>query len=127
MQQPDWVPATDLALGDRIRYQQKLFDSWARKWTGHKRVIEGTIVALSSRQLTLSTSEGSLVKRLSTIEQGLPERLECSHRQAEVELARLRHQKTKSSISKFDPILKAIAKDDWRDRREAIKAERREG
>ena len=126
MQQPNWVPATALALGDRIRYRQEIWDPWARKRTGHKRVIEETIVAFSPRQLTLSTSEESLVRRLSTIEKGRPERLESSHRQAEVELARPRYRKTNFSIAEFDPVPKAIAKDDCRDRREAMEAEERD-
>ncbi len=75
MPESKWVKAEDLALGDEIRFMQKIWDVKKEAWTGESRQIQGYIVKLNSFEATLSSSsEGLIVKRIKTIENGKPER-----------------------------------------------------
>ena len=88
MQQPNWVPATDLALGDEIRFEQRIWDTRSRAWTGDSQILQGTIIKLTPGQLTLATVDGPLTKRLRTVAKGGPIRLDREDRKPEITLRR---------------------------------------
>src|ERR1019366_586530 len=114
MAESKWVKAEDLALDDEIRFTQKIWDVKKKDWTGESRQIQGFIVELNSVEATLSSSEGLIVKRIKTIENGKPERLERrneSNRQPTVYLTE--RKKTKFCYyPELDPMVRAMAKDD---------------
>jgi hypothetical protein len=68
MPEPKWVKAEDLVLNDEIRFEQEIWDTDKNKWTGRSRQIQGRIVNLGQQKVTLLTSEGLIVKKITTIE-----------------------------------------------------------
>jgi len=87
-QQPKWVPATDLAFFDVIRFRQMIRDR-SKKTPTKYRQIEGRIVYvyISLRQVVLATGGGPLRRAITTIEKGEPQRLEYADRQPLIALA----------------------------------------
>ena len=124
-QPPNWVPATDLAYGDEIRFNQVVWDPSKRNVIGHKQ-IWGSVVHIGPRLVELSTTEGRMKKRLTTIEKGDPQRLERANRKAKVELTRPRLFR-RAAMGKRDVVARAVARDDEREKREAKREEEERG
>jgi hypothetical protein len=114
MPESNWVKAEDLELGDEIRFMQKIWDVKKEDWTGESRQIQGHIVKLDSYEATLSSSEGLIVKRIKTIENGTPERLvgkNEDNRQPTVWL-RAPWKRRYRYNPDLDPMVQSIAMDD---------------
>lgn len=120
-QPPNWVPATDLAYGDEIRFNQAVWDPPKRNVIGHKQIL-GSVLRIGPRLVELSTSEGRIKKRLTTIEKGDPERLERADREPRVELTPPRPWRSTAS-GKRCGVTRAIARDEARERRQEKREE----
>lgn len=119
MQESNWVEAEDLAVRDEIRFWQKKWDNYKKEWTGEEVQITGRIVELNSQKVTLSIWGEWIVKKITTVEKGRPERLELGRIDRDPTVW-LRKPKKRRYIydPERDPLMQAIAKDDWRDERE---------
>jgi hypothetical protein len=118
MTESNWVKAEDLALDDWIRFRE---ESWGVAKKGRargSRKIEGRIVNLAPGKATLSTSRGFLVKRITAIERGKPERLERRFESEREPKVYLREPKRFVYYPELDPMVQAIAKDNEREERE---------
>jgi|ERR1035438_2280313 hypothetical protein len=76
MQESKWVKAEDLALGDEIRFMQWVWDDVKKKYTGKVREYTGPIVTLNSQYVTISIRGKPVVKKITTVENGEPKRVE---------------------------------------------------
>ena len=113
MQESKWVTAEDLALDDEIRFLEPIWDVYERKYISSLREVKGSIVKLDARSVTLSNSEGLIVKRVRTIEKRDPERLvrTGSGREPTVPLTKPKKQRVFHDPL-FEEMERAIAKDD---------------
>jgi hypothetical protein len=118
MPEPKWVKAEGLALNDEIRFKQEIWDVNKEEWTGRSRQIQGRIVNLSQQKVTLWTSEGLMVKKITTIEKGKPERLEGRNESNRQPTVWLREPKKRYVYNPdLDPLVQAIARDNEYDER----------
>ena len=119
MAESKWVKAEDLELGDEIRFMQKIWDVKKEAWTGESRQIQGYIVKLNSCEATLSSSsEGRIVKRIKTIENGKPERLVRRNESKRQPTLWLSEPKKRYQYNPdLDPLVQAIARDNEYDER----------